>query len=271
MNFTIPKPALDKYYYDLNQISKVAFPNAIRQTLNTAAFDVKKNTMLKTSKLFVQRRPTFFKSNSAVDMAKGNDISNMSSKVGFRSRNDGKGHSVEDLEQQEHGGKIKDRDYIATPLSRANNSWEKNVRTGLKMKDLKSKLYDSNLIDVHKVKTRFYSSTQKRNYERNGLKGQLSKKQKFIRASIMAVKLNKFIIGNKKQNGRTISRIDSFTKSKDGRISIKRTALYTYNKGRVVPIKATNFMKRASLESALNLNKWFIANAERQIEKNVFK
>lgn len=254
MNFTIPKPALDKYYNDLNQISKVALPNAIRQTLNTAAFDVKKNTMPKSSKLFVQRRPTFLKSNSTVEMAKGNDINNMASAVGFRSKNDGKGHSVEDLEQQEHGGKIKDRDYIATPYSRANKSWEKNVRTGLKMKDLKSKLKETNLISVTGGK----------------FKGQ-SKKQKFIRASIMAVKLGKFVLGSRLASGsRTISRIDSFTKS-NGKISIKRTALYTYNKGRVVPIKATNFMKRASYESALNLNKWFIANAERQIEKNVFK
>jgi hypothetical protein len=245
----IEPKTLDKYVGQLTDISKSALPNAIRNTLNSAAFDVKKNTMPKTSKVFTQRRITFFKANSSVDTAKGKDVSKMASIVGFRSRNDGKGHSVEDLEEQEHGGKIKDRDYIATPFSRSNNSWEKNVRSGLKMKDLKSKLKETNLINVYGGKFK-----------------KQSKKQKFIRASIVASKTGKLVLGGKLANGsRTISRIDNFSKV-GNKITIKRTALYTYKKGRVAPIKATNFMKRASMETSLSLNKWFIINAERQIE-----
>jgi hypothetical protein len=218
--------------------------------LNNAAFDVKKNTMPKSSGQFVKRVSTFFKASSTVEMAKGNNVLTMQSVIGFKPKNDKKAHSIEDLEQQEHGGKIKDRDYIAGRGARTGESWNKMVRTGLKLKDLKSRIKESNLIDVSK--------------------GQLSKKQKFIRSAFMAQKTGRFVLGNKTSSGsRTISRIDSAVKI-GGKIRIKRTALYSYNKGRLAPVKATHFMKRASMETSLSINKWFIVNAEKQINR-IFK
>jgi hypothetical protein len=266
----IPPKALKDYANTLNLISKKAYPTAIRDTLNNAAFDVKKNTMPKSSGQFVKRVSTFFKASSTVEMAKGNNVLTMQSVIGFKPKNDKKAHSIEDLEQQEHGGKIKDRDYIAGRGARTGESWNKMVRTGLKLKDLKSRIKESNLIDAHRVSTKNYSATQKRNYEKSGLKGQLSKKQKFIRSAFMAQKTGRFVLGNKTSTGsRTISRIDSAVKI-GGKIRIKRTALYSYNKGRLAPVKATHFMKRASMETSLSINKWFIVNAEKQINR-IFK
>jgi len=247
----IPPQVLKDYANSLNLISKKAYPTAIRDTLNNAAFDVKKNTMPKSSDRFVKRVSTFFKASSTVEMAKGNNVLTMQSVIGFKPKNDKKAHSIEDLEQQEHGGKIKDRDYIAGRGARTGESWNKMVRTGLKLKDLKSRIKESNLIDVTKGHKQ-------------------SKKQKFIRASFMAQKTGRFVLGNKTSSGsRTISRIDSAVKI-GGKIRIKRTALYSYNKGRLAPVKATNFMKRASMETSLSINKWFIVNAEKQINR-IFK
>ena len=253
MNITshIPPQALKDYANSLNLISKKAYPAAIRDTLNNAAFDVKKNTMPKSSGQFVKRVSTFFKASSTVEMAKGNNVLTMQSVIGFKPKNDKKSHSIEDLEQQEHGGKIKDRDYIAGRGARTGESWNKMVRTGLKLKDLKSRIKESNLIDVTKGHKQ-------------------SKKQKFIRSAFMAQKTGRFVLGNKTSSGsRTISRIDSAVKI-GGKIRIKRTALYSYNKGRLAPVKATHFMKRASMETSLSINKWFIVNAEKQINR-IFK
>lgn len=110
----------------MEQMHRSVLPNAIRGTLNGLALDVKKNTMpAQSSKDFVNREKNFFKANSTVNFARGFDIDQMSSMIGFR----GKGQAIEDLEKQEHGGKIKGRSFIATDSARVSKNRNRKVST----------------------------------------------------------------------------------------------------------------------------------------------
>ena len=81
MKLNIKSDAIVKHVNTLEKMHKSALPLVIRQTLNSAAFDVKKVTMPKeASANFDKRNPNFFKANSKVDQAKGFNISSIRSK-----------------------------------------------------------------------------------------------------------------------------------------------------------------------------------------------
>ena len=149
MQLNINSDALVKFTNKLERIRKKSLPYAIRNTLNSIAFDVKTNTMLEQSeKDFTNRNKTFFKSKSKVQKAIGLDIDKMESVVGFYT--DKKNQAVEDLEQQEHGGKIGGRSFIPLPTARVSNSNKKNVKKQYRLE---------NINILHKIRDRkhFYS------------------------------------------------------------------------------------------------------------------
>lgn len=111
----------------LEKLHRSALPVAVRNTLNSAAFDVKQRSLLSTTKKeFEERRKNFFKANSRVRKAKGFDIRTMKSMIGFI--NAEKNQAVDDLEKQEKGGRIKGRSFIPMDTARISNSLKKNVR-----------------------------------------------------------------------------------------------------------------------------------------------
>lgn len=231
----------------LQQVSKSAMPRAIRNTLNSVAFHVKQSSMLKTSKEeFVNREKNFFKANSSVSMANGFNVNNMSATIGFKPTKVKHNQSVEDLEQQEHGGDIKGRSFIPNKEARVGGSDKRVVRPINRLENI------SNAISAEKVM--FKGSRRHRG-------------QRWIRAAFKAVKLygrQALVIGNVLPNGtRTLSRIDSITKgnARGGKLNIRRTPLYSYKKGRAVKVAGTNFMKRASLESAMKGSEFFLRHA----------
>lgn len=122
--FDIDNKSFRSFTERLENMHRSALPNAIRGTLNGLALDLKKNEMPRSAeKAFVNREKNFFKANSTVDFAKGFDIDRMESATGFR----GKSQAIEDLNQQERGGKITGRSFIATNLSRTSKSYTKKV------------------------------------------------------------------------------------------------------------------------------------------------
>lgn len=248
MQLNVNLNAIKEFAGQLKKVSRSALPVAIRSALNSAAFDVKKNTMPKRAQAeFTQRKPTFFQANSKVEQASGFNVSEMKATVGFISRSGDQ--AVDELEQQEHGGRIGGRSFIATKQARTGSNWGKNVRTDLRISSIKS----AKIIDSEKTKAK-------------------SARQRFVRSAIMAKKVfgkNAFVLGNKSSSGsRTLSRIDrvSFGK-RDKSIKIKRTPIYTYEAGRKVKIAGTNFMRRASLESGMSLGKNFQDAAIRQLKR----
>ncbi len=222
----------------LEKLPKSAFPIAVRSTLNSAAFDMKKDTILKSAKdNFVQRKPTFFKANSRVNTAKGFDVTTMQSEVGFT----GNSQAVDDLEKQEHGGQIGSRDFLpyggksnANP-ARSGSSYGKNIKPNARLKDMK-------FTDAKDAKAK-------------------TEKQKFIRA-VIDTGAGGFVLGNTKP---ILWKIISINKS--GKNRFKLTPLYTFKDGRKVNVESTNFMKEATEVTTQKMDNFYLQHAQTQFEK----
>lgn len=246
--FSISTTASKEFAMKLQKMKRSAFPNAVRETLSKSALNVKQKTMPATAKkAFTERQKNFFKANSKVDFAKGYDIKTMQSTVGFISEKlkGSNNYSVKDLEQQEHGGTIKNKSFMPLDDARKGKS-----RSSLVVQ--KNRLQKIKRI----VKTR--------------IKPGVNKRQAFIKAAIVAKKLygnDAYVLGNPNSKGnRTLSRIDKV--SIVGRKAIiKRTALYSYQKGNTVNPKSTGFMERASMETQSDMNLIFIQEAQKQIDR----
>lgn len=239
MMLNINSDAAVKFTNTLEKLTRSALPNAIRSTLNSAAFDVKQNTMpAKAKSEFINRQPNFFKANSRVEMAKGWDVSNMKAIVGFTENGlqGGSNYAVKDLEQQEHGGTIKSKSFIPTDEARSSRSNAKPVRPVNRLSNVK-------------------------NVVKAGKKG--AKKSDFVKSAIHAG-VGGHVIGNfiKKK----LFRIDSIKKSRSS-IKIRKTAIYSFEEGRSVQVKATGFMRSASIESANKMEGFYAIEAARQIKR----
>lgn len=222
----------------LEEMHRSALPSAIRGTLNKASYDVKTNTLLKSSKAsFVNRDPNFFKANSKFEYTKGFNISKMKSTVGMvetnlRGRDN---YSVKDLKQQEDGGTIGHRSFIPLPKSRVGQMQTKVVRTQ----------YRLSVINEHIVNVKDVPGNTAR--------------AKFVNAMISAGK-NGFVL-----SGKTLWKVNSIKRKGVG---FSKTALYNFKEGRSVRInKPTHFMRKATEETAKKMEGYYVDEAKRQINK----
>jgi hypothetical protein len=226
----INSDAAVKHTNTLEKMHRSALPNAIRATLNGTAFDVKKNTMPdEAAQQFTQRNPNFFKANSRVEMAKGFDVNNMKSVVGFIAKD----QAVEDLEQQEYGGTIESRSFIPMDTARmgGNNSKLKSTNRISKVR----KIVNSNTMAGATPQAKFAAAAKKAG--RGG-----------------------YVIGNTPKQ--TLWRIESI----DGGI-VKKKPLFSYKKGRDVNVTATRFMRSASIQSTQGMERLYAIEAKKQIER----
>ena len=222
----------------LEKLHKSAFPVAVRSTLNSAAFDMKKDTILKSAKdNFTQRKPSFFKANSRVETAKGFDVTTMKSEVGFT----GNSQAVDDLEKQEHGGQIGSRDFLpyggkskANP-ARSGNSYGKNIKPNARLKDMK-------YTDVKDVKAK-------------------TEKQKFIRA-VVDTGVGGFVLGN---TNPILWKVISIKKT--GKNRFKLLPLYSFKENRKISVESTNFMKEATEVTTQKMDNFYLQHAQTQFEK----
>lgn len=223
----------------LEKLNKIAFPNAIRGALNSLAFDVKKDSMPKeANKTFVNRDKRFFKANSRVEMARGNSIRTMESKVGFLATGKTKNNkAVDELEQQEFGGTIKNREFIPTNTARTAKNSKRKVSRKNRLSSIK------NIIRTKDIKGKT-----------NG--------QKFIKAVLKAGK-GGFVMTDK-----SILSVRSILKKKSG-WKFKLQTIYTFKKGRSVKISPTHFMQKASDRSAKRADEFYVKEAKRQIKKHL--
>lgn len=233
----------------LEKLHRSAFPSAVRGTLNKAAFDVKQNTMLKSAKhTFINRKENFFKANSSVDMARGYDVSMMKSAVGFVSSNlKYNNHAVKELEQQEYGGKIGERDFIPLDDAREGQSIRQAVRPGNRLRSIRGRMKGSlrNIIDASKGPG-------------------IGRTQQFIKSALFAG-AGGYVIGN--FGKRILYQIISVKKRRGQMIEIKKRKLYSVESRRSVKIQETGFMRRASNETASKINRFYAEEAQRQFQK----
>lgn len=228
----IDSDAVVKFTGKLERIHRSALPNVIRTTLNSAAFDVKKNTMPdETKRTFVNRNKTFFSANSRVQMAKGFDIKTMHSTVGFI--NGESNQAIRDLESQERGGSIGGRSFV--PLKGARESGDYNKKVENKYRTTKFK----NVVRASREK---------------GNKG-----QRIIKAAFKAGRGGNII----SQNG-IVFRVVGLKKKGE---KIKLKAIYSFRKGRTPKIKATHFMQKSSTKSSQKIDQFYIKEAKKRLVK----
>jgi hypothetical protein len=220
----------------LERMHRYVLPNAVRETLNSMAFDVKTNTMPREAqKAFVNRKPNFFKAMSRVDVAKGWDIRSMKATVGFI--NGDQNQAVEDLEKQEKGGIIKGRTFVPV----------KGARIG---KDNRKSVARKNRV-----------SSFGRVVNTRNAKGK-NKGQKFIKSVVHAGK-GGIVIHNK-----AVFRVKNLRRVSKSKWNFKLDLIYTYEKGRSIRItKATHFMEKASKKTQKKAEMIYKKEAERQLKR----
>ena len=235
MQFRVDVDEVISYTNRLEKLNRSAFPSAVRNTLNSLAFDVKQRTMLKmTEKTFTIRQRNFFKANSRVETAKGFHVGSMGSQVGFVSLK-GNNFAVDDLEQQEHGGKIDGRSFIALAPARVSNSLSRNVSKRNRISGIK------NIVKTDDAKTN-------------------SDAQGFVKSVIFAG------VGGHVLHKNILFRIDSI----NGR-RFKLKALYSFQKSRSVTVKKTKFMERSAEITTRRNFEFYKKSAEFQFEKSLRK
>lgn len=234
--------AVYHYTKKLEKLHRSAFPTAVRGALNKAATDVKQRTMpAQADRVFTKRRENFFKANSRVDFATGFNMATMQSVIGFKPLS-GTNHAVDDLEQQEHGGKIGGRAFVPLRAARG-GSYKKNVRPAARISTVRQKLVDA----------------------LNNKKGR-NAKEKFIRSAIHAGK-GGFVIGDREKDGaRVVFQVRSLKKIKR-HMRVKSIAMHSVKGGRKVMPKATHFMEKASRVSANKMDRYYNEEARRQLRK----
>lgn len=214
----------------LEKLNRSAFPVAVRTALNSAAFDVKQTELQKSAdRNFKKRQPNFFKANSRVEKATGWYLDEMEARVGMIDLG-GTNYAVDDLEQQEHGGKIGGKTLI--PM-------DQKIHAGTRRIQLKNRM--RNIKNVRNV---------------DAISARSNIKNVFIR-SVHKSGVGKLILYKS-----TIFRIDKITRK-----NIKLSAIYSVKKGRAVKVDPTHFMKEASEVSAKRMDEFYIDAAERQFEK----
>jgi len=244
MEFNINTDAVVSFTNTLEKIGKTILPDVIRGTLNDAVYDVKTKTMPAASDVFIHRQKNFFKANSKFEKSTGNNINSMRSSVGFFSNNliGSDNYAVRDLQQQEKGGIIEGRSFIALDSARSSGSHSKMVRPNARLNAIK-----------RIVKAR-------------NQKGKTNS-EKFVNA-VLKAGTGGFVLSSNGKGDNILWRVDALKSSvKRKKFEPKLTALYDYSNDRSVRIKRpTHFMQKATIITAKKLDGFFLVRANRKIK-----
>jgi hypothetical protein len=122
----------------LEKMHRSAMPVAVRGSLNDAAFDMKKNQVEQVFKSrFTTRKKNFIRSHTVANKSKNTfNINEMKSEVGVIK---GKSDAGDQLEKQEFGGTIANRDFIPMDPARIGKNKKKLVSRKNYLKAVKVK------------------------------------------------------------------------------------------------------------------------------------
>lgn len=241
----IDSSELKRYEKKLNDLHRSAFPNAIRSTLNDAAFEMKKNNLhTSAAKNFKHTRSkSFFKKFSGVKKAKGWDINKMYSEIGMLDMgNKSARKAVENMKLHEIGGVIDDGSQYLKG-SRVSESYSKLVR--------KVNYYDKNRV------------VSGRSSLRNG-KG--TRKSKFVARAYRSLKEGKPIFMNS-MKGNILVQVHNIQHRNKKKVRIKSTLLMKERDS--VKITPNKFITKAAGVTQKDIPLNFQKNAEYQIKKRM--
>ena len=229
----------------LEKLHKSAFPSAVRNTLNNAAFETKKNVPIIAAQKFITRQKTFFKRFTVVDKADGFNVNKMKSTVGIDSRQNRE--LAQNLESQEFGGMVKGKKLIPHDDARVGKSQSKRVS---------SKNY------LPKVK--IHNATKAYKAHRG------TRNSKFVAAIMSTAKSGKKHMSLSTSGNGIVYEVTAISKNiKSKKINFKIKKLYTVRSTRTHSVKASGFMKKSSNLAAKEIDVFFKKNAEFQFNKHL--
>jgi len=127
MAFDINTDEFIKLTAKLGSLPKQFLPSAVRNTLNDAAFDTKRNVPKTAEEAFTVRRKVLFGKRIKVDRARGWDINTMAATTGFD--DSGMESTGDGLEAQETGGTIRSSKLIPHNKGRISGSYNRVMKT----------------------------------------------------------------------------------------------------------------------------------------------
>jgi len=222
----------------LEKLHRSAFPSAVRNTLNDAAFDMKRKTLIDSANSnFKVKNKTFFKKFSGVEKASGFDLKSMKATAGFPVPSDIKAKTaIDGLEKQETGSSISN-----------GLRYLKGARSGSLNRLVQKKSYYN--------KSRVTKSVKKGGSKAN-----------YIATAYSALKTgNPFFLETNK--GRFLIKVNSI-KSNSGRgLNISTTPLMMERKVKPSKIKATHFAEEAADKTTKKIEGFYEKNAQYQFQK----
>lgn len=234
MRVYVDTAQVKKYTDHLKRMHRSNFPIVVRQTLNDLAFDVKKNTLLKSAdREFILRNPSFFRKHSGVKKADGWNVNEMHSEVGIFPQGS---RAAAQLTQQEYGGVIPKRSFIYMNQARTGGSKTKKVRR-------------QNYIGTIKL-------------IRGNPNVQRSDKSQYIADAFMAKKMKKSILKDD-----TLFNVKSIKKGDDDKVFVKLFPIASYKENRSVRVRSRPFLRHASEITYKRAEEFFVKNAEKRLEK----
>ena len=228
----------------LDKLHRSALPSAVRNTLNNAAFQTKKEIPIQGAKRFITRRKTFLKAFSTVDKANGFKINSMVSMAGINSK---KGADIaNELEKQEFGGNLDTSRLVPHDDARISRSKERRLKR-------KNRL---NKLEAHKASKAYRSHRG-------------TKKSKFV-AAVMSTAASgkKYMLLENKGTG-MIYELKGLKRSKGSRgARFKLKKVFYLKKADNANVNGRGFIRAAKTEASKKINIFYKKNAEYQLKKH---
>lgn len=228
----------------LERMHKSAFPSAVRNTLNNAAFDTRNLLPTTGAKQFkYQRNKSFLKTFSTVNKAKGFNVGKMASTVGIDARRDRV--LADNLESQEFGGVVRGKKIVAHDDARTSKSKSKRV----------SRRNAKNKVNAHNATNTFKAHRGTRN-------------SKFVAAVMSTAKSGKKHMMLNNGNRGMIYEVKSFSQNrKTRRLNFKLKKLYSVRNTNSATVNGVGFMRASANEASKGIEANYIKNAEFQFKK----
>lgn len=241
--FDVNNDGVIQYTAKLEELSKSAFPSAVRNTLNKAAFETKKQIPKSAEKVFVTRHKPFFKNFSIVEKASGSNVEKMASTVGINASKNRE--LAENLESQEFGGMVSGKKLIPHDDARNSKSQKKRVSAPNRL----------NKVDIHDATRAFKSHRGTR-------------KSKFVAAVMSTAKSGKKHMMIKSGTNGMVYEVTGISQNvKTKKVNFKIKKLYSVRSVKSHNVKAHGFMKDSAKVVSKNIEQYYFENAEYQFTK----
>jgi hypothetical protein len=228
----------------LEKLHRSALPSAVRNTLNNAAFETKKEIPIQGAKRFITRNKGFLKAFSTVDKASGFKINSMVSMAGINSKKGG--DIANELEKQEFGGNLDTSRLVPHNDARTSKSKERRLQR-------KNRL---NSLDAHKASKAYKSHRG-------------TKKSKFV-AAVMSTAASgkKYMLLENKGTG-MLYELKGLKNRKSGRgPKFKLKKLFFLKKSDSANVNGRGFIRAAKVKASKSINIFYKKNAEYQLKKH---